>query len=62
MAFVVLNGFFFEFLTPFTLGRHNFLTLILFLITFNLLNAQRGRLQVLFAHQKQKNPPLAAIL
>jgi len=43
---------FFEFLTPFTLGAHNFLILNLFLMILNVLDASRGGLQVLFGHQK----------
>jgi hypothetical protein len=58
----VLNGFFSEFLTPFTLWGHNFLIFNLFLTIFSVLDAPRGGLQVLFGHQKQQNPPLATIL
>ncbi len=53
---------FFEFLTPFTLGDHNFLISNPFSTTLIMLNVPRGGLQVLFGHQNQQNPPLAAIL
>jgi hypothetical protein len=59
----MFNGFFlFEFLTPFTLGDHNFLISNLFLTILSVLDALRAGLQVLFRYQKQKNPPLATIL
>jgi hypothetical protein len=54
--------FFFEFLTPFTLGDDNFLISNLFLRVLSVLDMPRGGIQVLFGHQKQQNPPLAAIL
>jgi hypothetical protein len=53
---------FFEFFTLFTVGDHNFLISNLFFTILNVLDAPRGGLQVLFGHQKQQNPPLAAIL
>ncbi len=56
----MFNGFS-EFLTPFTLGDHNFLISNLFLTILSVLDAQRGGLQVLFGHQKQKSLPLADI-
>jgi len=37
LAFLMFDGFFFELLTPFTLGGHNFLNFIMFLIIFNAL-------------------------
>jgi hypothetical protein len=52
-AFIVLNGFFKEFLTPFTLGGHNFFNSNPFFMIFNVLDAPKGRLQVFFGHQKQ---------
>ncbi len=53
---------FFEFLTPFTLGDHNFLISNPFLTILIVLDEPRGGLQVLFRHQNQQNPPLATIL
>jgi hypothetical protein len=53
---------FFEFLTPFTLGDHNFLIFNPFFTILIVLDAPRGGLQVLFGQQNQQNPPLAAIL
>jgi hypothetical protein len=53
---------FFEFFTPFTLGDHNFLISNPFLTIIIVLDAPREGLQVLFGHQNQQNPPLAAIL
>jgi hypothetical protein len=53
---------FLEILTPFTLWAHNFLISNMFSTIFNVLDAPRGGLQVLFGHHKQKSPPLAAIL
>jgi len=44
---------FLEFLTPFTLGGHNFLISNLFSTILSVLDAPRGGLQVCFAHQKQ---------
>jgi hypothetical protein len=57
----MFNGFF-EFLTPFTLGDPNFLISNPFWTILIVLDAPRGGLQVLFKHQNQQNPPLAAIL
>jgi hypothetical protein len=57
----MFNGFFSEFLTPFTLKDHKFLISNLFLTILSALDAPRGGLQVLFEHLKQKNLPLAAI-
>jgi hypothetical protein len=54
--------FFSEFLTPFTLGDHNFPISNLFSTIPSVLDAPRGGIQVLFGHQKQQNPPLATIL
>jgi hypothetical protein len=58
----MFNGFFSEFLTPFTLGGHNFFIPNFFLTIFNVLDVPRGGLQVLFGHQKQQSPPMFAIL
>jgi len=57
----MFNCFFSEFLTPFTLGGHNFFILNLFLTIFSVLDALRGGIQVFFGHQKQQSPPLAII-
>jgi hypothetical protein len=57
----MFNGFFSEFLTPFTFKDHNFLISNLFSMILSALDAPRGGLQVLFEHSKQKNLPLAAI-
>jgi hypothetical protein len=46
----MFNGFFLEFLTPFTLGDHNFLNSNLFMTILSVLDAARGGLQVLFQH------------
>ncbi len=51
-----------KFLTPFTLGDHNFLISDPFSTILIMLDAPRGGLQVFFGHQNQHNPPLAAIL
>jgi hypothetical protein len=53
---------FFEFLTPFTLGDHNFLISNPFFTILIVLDAPRARPQVLFGQQNQQNPPLDAIL
>jgi hypothetical protein len=53
---------FFEFLTPFTLGDHNFLISNPFSTILIVLDAPRGGLQVLFGHHNQQNLPVAAIL
>jgi hypothetical protein len=58
----MFNDFFSEFLTPSTLGDHNFLVFSVFSTTLSVLDAPKGGLQVLFGHQKQKNPPLVVIL
>ncbi len=57
-----VQWFFSEFLTPFTLGGHNFLISNSFSTILSVLDAPRRGLQVLFRHQKQKNPPSAVIL
>jgi hypothetical protein len=44
---------FFELLTPFTLGGHNFLNYIPILTISSLPNALIKGVQVLFGHQKQ---------
>jgi hypothetical protein len=43
LAFVTFGGFFFEFLTPFTLGVHNFFNYIPFLKIFIVPNAPTAR-------------------
>jgi len=58
----MLNNFFLEFLTPFTLGGHNFLISDMFSTILSVLDAPKGGLQVFFAHQKQQSPPLAGII
>ncbi len=58
MALVAFDGFFNEFLTPFILGGHNFFYYISFLTIFNAPKVPIKRIQVLFGHQKQWNPPL----
>jgi hypothetical protein len=50
----------FEFLTPFTLGGHNFLISNLFLTIVNVSDPSRGGVQVLFKDQKQWSSPLAS--
>ncbi len=49
--------FFFEFLTPSTLGGHNFFNFILFLTIFSVLDVLIIGVQVLFKCQKQWSPP-----
>jgi hypothetical protein len=46
----MFNGFFSEFLTPFTLKDHNFLISNLFLTILSALDAPRGGFQVFFEH------------
>jgi hypothetical protein len=46
----MFNGFFFQFLTPFTLKDHNFLISNLFSTIISALDAPKGRLQVLLEH------------
>jgi hypothetical protein len=53
---------FFEFLTLFTLGDHNFLISNPFSTILIVLDAPRGGLQVLCGQENQQNPPMAAIL
>jgi hypothetical protein len=53
---------FFEFLTPSTLGGHNFLNSIPFFMIFNAPYTPIGGVQVLFRYQKQKSPPLGSCL
>jgi hypothetical protein len=53
--------FFFELLTPSTLGGHNFLNCILFLTIFNVPNVPIKKVQVLFGHQKQQGCPLGNV-
>jgi hypothetical protein len=57
----MFNGFF-EFLTPFTLGDDNFLISNPFSMILIVLDAPKRGIQVLFGHQNQQNPPLAAIV
>jgi hypothetical protein len=49
----MLGGLVFDFLTPFTLGAHNFLVSNLFLTIVNVPDAPRGGVQVFFGHHKQ---------
>jgi hypothetical protein len=46
----MFNGFFSEFLTPFTLKYHNFLISHLFFTILSALDAPSGGLQVLLEH------------
>jgi hypothetical protein len=46
----MFNGFFSEFLTPFTLKDHNFLISNIFSTILSALDVPRGGLQVLFEH------------
>jgi hypothetical protein len=48
LTFVVLGGL--EFQTPFTFGGHNFLNCNSFSMIVNVLNAKRGRIELLFGH------------
>jgi hypothetical protein len=58
----MFNSLFFEFLTPFTLEGHTFLTFNLFSTILSVLDAPRGELQVLFGQQKQQSLPLTGML
>jgi hypothetical protein len=61
--FSKLQNVFFSFLwTPPTFKPHNFFISNPFFIILIVLDAPKGGLQVLFRHQNQQNPPLAAIL
>jgi hypothetical protein len=51
---------FFEFLTPFILGGRNFLISNQFSTIVSVSDAPRGRVQVLFGHQKQQSPPFGS--
>jgi hypothetical protein len=65
LAFVMFGGtlfFYSEFLTPFTLGGHNFLISNSFFTIISVPDVPRGGIQVLFEHQKQQNPPLGSCL
>jgi hypothetical protein len=53
LAFVSFGGFFFEFLTPFTLTGHNFFNSIPFLMIFNAPDVLIRRVQILFKHKKK---------
>jgi len=53
---------FFEFLTPFTLGGHNFLISNPFSTIVSVFDAPRGGIQVLCGHQKQWSLPLGSNL
>jgi hypothetical protein len=57
----VFNGFFSEFLTPFTLGGHNLFISNLFFMIISVLDAPKEGLQVLLGHQKQQSLPLSTI-
>ncbi len=59
---VVFNGFFSEFLTPFTLGAYNFLISNPFFMIVYVLDAPKGVVQVLFGHHKKWSPPLGSSL
>jgi hypothetical protein len=52
----MLNGFF-EYLTPITLGAHNFLILNLFSTIFSVLDAPRGGLEVYLDTRSKKTLP-----
>jgi hypothetical protein len=54
----MFGGYFFEFLTPSTLGDHNFLNYILFLMIFNAPNVPKGMVQGLFRNHKNGAIPL----
>ncbi len=56
-TFIAFSGLFSEFLTPSTLGSHNFLNFIQFLTIFNAPKALVGGVQVFFRHQRQWSPP-----
>jgi hypothetical protein len=62
LAFVMFSGLFFEFLTPFTLGAHNFLISNLFLTIVCVPDAPRGGVQVFFGHHKELSYPLRSSL
>jgi hypothetical protein len=55
-------SFFFEFLTPFTLGGCNFLFSNPFSTIVLVWDAPRGGIQVLLGHHKQQSPPLGSSL
>jgi len=50
----------FEFLTPPTLGAHNFLIFNPFFTIFSASDAPRGGVQHMLGHQKQRSPPLGS--
>jgi len=54
----VLVVCFLKFLTPFTLGGHNFLISNLFFIIVSVSDVPRGQVQVFFGQQEQQSPPL----
>jgi len=58
----MFNSFVFEFLTPSLWGGHNFLISNPFSTIFNVLDAPRRGLQVVFGLYKQQTPSLASIL
>jgi hypothetical protein len=59
LAFVTFDVlFFFELLTSFTLGGHNFIISNSFSTIVNVLNSSRRKVQVLFGHEKQQSLPL----
>jgi hypothetical protein len=55
-----VQWFFNKKLTPLLWGAITLSFLVFFMILY-MLDAPRGGLQVLFGHQKQQSPPLAAI-
>ncbi len=58
LTFVAFGDlFFFEFLTPFTLGGHNFLIYNPYLTIVSVLYALRGGVQDWFGHQKNRAFP-----
>jgi hypothetical protein len=62
LAFVMFDGLFFEFLTPFTLGGHNFLVSNPFLTIVSVPDAPIGGVQVFFGHHKQLSYALGSSL
>jgi hypothetical protein len=61
-SFVLFDGFFFEFLTPFTLGGYKFPICNLFLTIVSVSDVSRGGVQVLFRHKKKQSLPLGSSL
>jgi hypothetical protein len=50
LAFVAFGGLFFDFLTPFKLGGHNFKNFIPFFMSFSAPKAPIRGVQVFFGH------------